>query len=318
MSYNRFKIDTSRGMIVFLLIFPFYVNAQKGIAITIDDVPNTKNYIRNNKQNILFQNLDSLNVPYTIFVNEGLLYKNGSIEDNLDLLTQWCSDEQVTVGNHTYSHSRYSDVGLEKFTSDILKGQEHIFKYMKDSIRFFRFPYNDLGKDSLQHTQINQVLDSLKYYSTPFTVESSDWMFNAVYLHYLDQEDTVKANEIGNLYVMKTIELLHFYDSLSLNQYKRSTHQIYLCHDNALNQKYLPRIIELFKKNSYKIISLQEALTDPVFKQKDIYYKKWGISCFYRWMSTQKDRYQWMKLEPDFSEIETEFEKITKHNKKYK
>lgn len=312
------KLFSSKGLILFLLFSPFFVTAQKGIAITIDDIPNTKNYVRNNKQNILFQNLDSLNVPYTIFVNEGLLFKNGGFEDNMELLKQWCSDEQVTIGNHTFSHSRYSDVGLEKFTSDILRGQERIEEYMNDSIRFFRFPYNDLGKDSLQHSQINQVLDSLNYYSTPFTIESSDWMFNAVYLHYLDQGDTIKANEIGNQYVTKTIELLHFYDSLSLNQYQRSTHQIYLCHDNVLNQKYLPRIIELFKKNNCEIISLQEALTDPVFKQKDIYYKKWGISWFYRWMSTQNERYQWMKIEPDFSEIETEFEKITKHNKKYK
>lgn len=315
MSYSCLKIYSIVGVILIFLLFPFSTIAQKGIAITIDDVPNTKNYVRNKNQNILFQSLDSLNVPYTIFVNEGLIQNNGEFEENLNLLTQWCTHELVTVGNHTYSHSRYSDVGLSDFTSDILEGQSHINKYMRDSIRYFRFPYNDLGKDSLQHAKIIQTLDSLSYFSTPFTIESSDWMFNAVYLHYLDQGDTIKANEIGNLYVTKTMDLLHFYDSLANVQYQRSVHQIYLCHDNALNQKYLPVIIELFKKNDSEIISLEQALTDPMYKQRDTYNKKWGISWFYRWMPTQQERYHWMKLEPDFSEIETEFEKLSKPNK---
>jgi len=300
---------------ILLVFLAISCHAQKGIAITIDDVPNTKNYIRNNNQNVLFEKLDTLNVPYTIFVNEGLLYKNGSLENNLSLLKQWCADERVTVGNHTFSHGRYSELDIGPFVMDIIKGQIHIGKYMGDSIRYFRFPYNDLGKDSIQHTRVNKALDSLNYNVTPFTIESSDWMFNAVYLHYLDQGDTAKANSVGNQYVSKTIELLHFYESLSSNQHQRSVHQIYLCHDNALNQMYLPIIIQHLKKNDYQIISLQQVLTDPIYNQKDNYHKKWGISWFYRWMSTKEERYHWMTLEPDFSEIETEFEKITKHNK---
>ncbi len=75
----------------------------------------------------------------------------------------------------------------------------------------FRFPYNDLGIDSLQHAKIDSVLAMKNYVSSPFTVESSDWMFNYIYEYYLSQSNFKKAKEIGELYVSKTIDYIHFF-----------------------------------------------------------------------------------------------------------
>jgi len=295
-----------------------YDENQLNIAITIDDVPNTRNYLSNNFHSGLLSQLDSLNIPVTIFINEGLLYKTDSINKNIDLLEKWSKRDYVTLGNHTFSHSRYSEVGYDQFVIDIEKGEillkEFSYKFHKPLIHF-RFPYNDLGIDSLQHLKIDSILKVKNYKSSPFTIESSDWMFNYIYEYYLSQSKSEKAKDIGQLYVSKTIDYIHFFDSLSNEKYGRSINQIYLCHDNTLNADYLNEIILELKKNEFTFISIDEALTDSVYQQENNYYKKWGISWLYRWMPTQSERFKWMYLEPDISSIELLYQNLSKKNK---
>lgn len=286
---------------------------QKSIAITIDDVPNTTKYQKDNFNPLLLNVLDSIKVPFTIFINEDKIYKTEWLDKNKELLETWVKNEHAIIGNHTYSHSRYSEVGFESFVKDIEKGESltklYAAKYNKE-LKYFRFPFNDMGNDSLQHIQIRQYLKSIKYTIAPFTVESSDWMFDTVYKFYLDNEETEKAKSIGEQYVDKTIELLNFYEKMAVSLYKRPVQHIYLCHDNAINANYLAEIISRLKQADYKIVSFEASLKDPIYKQKDTYYKKWGISWLYRYMDTQEERVKWMKREPGLSEIEKVYNKI--------
>lgn len=285
---------------------------QKSIAITIDDVPNISKY-KNNQPLLLINLLDSLKIPFTIFVNEGKIYKTKQHHRNKKVLQKWIRNPQATVGNHTYNHTRYSEVGLKNFIQDIEQGENLTKKYATASsktIKYFRFPFNDLGKDSIQHLKIKNYLKSKNYLITPFTAESSDWMFDKVYQYYLNQGDTEKAKIIGEQYVNKTIELIKFYDNMANTIYGRSINHIYLCHDNMINSHYLGQIITLLKQENYNIISLEESLKDPIYKQKNEYYKKWGISWLYRWMDTQSERIKWMKKEPSLLEIENTHKKL--------
>ncbi len=288
---------------------------QKTISITIDDVPNTANYEKDHFRPILLNILDSLKIPFTIFINEDKIYKTAWLDKNKELLETWVKNEHAIIANHTYSHSRYSEVGFESFIKDIEKGDSltkvYASKYNK-VVKYFRFPFNDMGNDSLQHIQIREYLKSKKYTIAPFTVESSDWMFDTVYQYYLSAGDTVKAKAIGQQYVDKTIELLNFYEKIAIEIYQRPIKHIYLCHDNAINADYLAEIISRLKQADYSIVSFEESLKDPIYKQKDTYYKKWGISWLYRYMDTQEERVKWMKLEPDISKIETLYNQINK------
>ena len=254
---------------------------QKSISITIDDVPNTTKYQKDNFSPILLHVLDSLKVPFTIFINEDKLYKTELLDKNKALLRKWIENDQVIIGNHTYSHSRYSEVGFNNFVKDIEQGEVLTKQYasmFNKEIKYFRFPFNDMGKDSIQHLQIKEYLKSKNYTIAPFTVESSDWMFDAVYQHYLEKGETEKARAIGKQYVNQTIELINHFEAMSETIYNRPIKHIYLCLDNAINAKYLMEIITKLREVNYKIVPFEKSLTDPIYEQKDRYYKKWGIS----------------------------------------
>ena len=308
-----------------LLIFLFSLNAaafiygQSSVAITIDDIPNTIKYQQDNYQSKLLTKLDSLNVPVLIFINEGKIYDNEKVSKNVELLEKWISKNYITVGTHTFSHSRYSDVGIDSFKIDIEKGKtisrKLAQKYGKQ-IKYFRFPYNDLGKDSAQHAEIAEYLASQNYISTPFTIESADWVYNYIYQYYLDKNDLAKANVIAKEYILKTLEYFNYIDSIALKNYGRKIKQIYLCHDNSINADYLPTLLNEMKKKNYSFISIDEALRDDVYKQKDLYNKKWGISWVYRWMKNQKDVSKLVNDEPDTNIIYFLYQQILEDQKK--
>jgi len=306
------------NIVVLFLLVCQVVFSQKRVAITIDDVPNTSLYEKENYSSALLKKLDSLFIPVAIFINEGHIYKGGSIHKNVELLTKWSKREYITLGNHTFDHSRYSITPIDSFAIQVNKGEyisRELSKKYNKPLQYFRFPYNDLGKDSLQQVKIKSFLNEKHYQITPFTIESVDWMYNYVYKYYLKKGKYSIAKKIGLQYVNKTLEFFEFFESLSQNEYGREINQIYLCHDNKLNADFLPILVNELKRNTYQFISLDEALTDDIYKQSNQYYKKWGVSWFYRWKTSQKARVAIMKQEPSTKMITELYEKIAQESK---
>ncbi|MEQ8241653.1 MAG: polysaccharide deacetylase family protein [Cyclobacteriaceae bacterium] len=304
-------------LIATLTILSEWAVSQKKVAITIDDVPNSTLFMRDNYQSVLLEKLDSLHVPISIFINENLIYKTDALAENFSLLNDWAKKDYITLGNHSMNHARYSKTDFDSFTDEIMTGEaitRQLARKYDKPLKYFRFPYNDLGQDAVQHRQIKHFLAEKNYIIAPFTIESADWMYNAVYKHYLQNNDFTQAKAIGNLYLTKTLEAFDFFEGLSKDTYKRDINHIYLCHDNRLNADMLPQLILELKNRGYEIISLEEALTDTVYQQKDLYEEKWGISWMYRWMETQDERYRYMKEEPSTEKITRHYNKILKKN----
>lgn len=309
----KFNIRTT--VLFFSVFFSVQLYAQKQVAITIDDIPNTKRFQKDGFQSLLLKKLDSLRLPIAIFINEGKIYETDSVSINFRLLENWVKRSYITLGNHSFSHLRYSDAGLMVFANDIDKGEaitKELAKKYSKPLKHFRFPFNDLGKDTLQHKEIENYLIQKGYRITPYTVESEDWAYSTVYEYYLAKNDIANAKSTGEKYVRKTIEFFEFFEEQATQQYKRPIRQIYLCHDNALNAEYLPKIVKLLKAKGYTFVSLDEALQDSVYQQQDNYYKKWGVSWLYRWTKSQKEATAIMRKEPNNNEIERLYKEITK------
>ena len=294
-------------------------NCQKMVSITIDDVPNTRRFEKDGFQSVLMQKLDSLEIPIAIFINEARVYSTDSITRNFGLLNDWAQKEYTTLGNHSFSHARYSITGVDAYASEIINGEaitRQLAKKYNKSLQYFRFPFNDLGEDTVQHVQVRNFLKDNGYTITPYTVESVDWMFNFVYEDFLDKGEVEKAKETGEEYLRTTLAYFEFFEDLAFKDYQRTVNQIYLCHDTKLNADYFPQLINELKKRGYEFISLGEALTDKVYQQKENYYKKWGASWLYRWQATHEVQGGNMRKEPSTESITTLYNEILERKDK--
>ncbi len=280
--------------------------AQKRVAFTIDDVP-TPSTSPVEISNRFLSKIDSMGIPATIFINE----ERVRVDKHQKTLEAWLKHPLITPGNHTFNHPRYSITPFDQFIQEVKDGERLTRplaeKYNKE-LKHFRFPFNDLGKDSAQHILIENALHELNYQISPFTVESSDWMFNALYTRHIKKGELEKAKAIGEQYVNATMDYFDHFEELSQEMFNRDIAQIYLCHDNLLNLHYAPEIITQLKARGYEIISMDEALEDEVYALPTFYYKKYGVSWFYRWMQDSDLIDQYMRAEPDLSDAYKAYE----------
>ncbi|WP_090386468.1 polysaccharide deacetylase family protein [Dyadobacter sp. SG02] len=296
-----------------------YAYAQeRSVAITIDDVPNVHLYAADGNSSGLLKRLDSLNLPVAIFINEGHLKQNTAFELNKKLLESWISRPYITAGNHSYSHPNYGEIGFDAFRDEVLKGEELTRKMTEKAgkkLSYFRFPFNGMGKDSAEQVRMTQFLTEHHYVSTPFTVESEDWLYTQLYEKALKEGKKEEAQAIGNRYVEHSLRLFGYFEGVISKSIGKSVRQIYLCHDNRLNTDYLPVLVQKLKEQNYKFISLADALSDPAYSLPLYYYGNFGFSWVYRWMKDVDKRRSLMRAEPVDMETQNAYEALTKGKK---
>lgn len=291
---------------------------ERSVAITIDDVPNVHLYSADRNSSGLLKKLDSLNLPVAIFINEGHLKQNQAFEQNKELLQSWISKPYITVGNHSYSHPNYGEIGFDAFKDDVLKGEElsrKMAEHAGKKLEYFRFPFNGMGKDSAEQARMHHFLAEHHYFSTPFTVESEDWLFTQLYEKALREGKLEEAKAIGNRYVDLSLKLFDHFDKVALQVTGKPVRQIYLCHDNRLNTDYLPALVQKLKEKQYRMIGLEEAMADPAYQSPLYYHGNWGFSWLYRWVKDAEQRRSLMRTEPSDKEAQEAYEALTKSKK---
>lgn len=241
-------------------------------------------------------------IPVCIFINESRLIKEGETDARIRILRQWLSNPLITPGNHTYSHPNYANMEASAFQDEIIKGEVITKKLLEgtgQTLQYFRFPFNALGRDSITKAVMQDFLKTKNYTSTPFTIESSDYLFNTLYQQALDKNDKTRAKAIADAYINYTITVFEYFEMLSQQLYQRQVPQIFLGHVNAIHADCLLTLIEQLRKKGYTFIDLATALKDNVYKQQDYYAGPYGFSWFYRWETDTQTRKKLLQSQPD-------------------
>lgn len=288
-------------------------SAQKKVSITIDDVPNASLYASEGFRSRLLHEIDSMKLPVAIFINEVRIFDVDEADKSLNLFDAWIGSSNVTIGNHGYQHRMYSSEGIDSFKIDVLQGEaitKPLARRYDKGENYYRFPYNDLGKDAAEHKLAADFLHSRGYTITPFTVHSDDWLVTQLYEYYKSHGRLKDAQRIGQAFVEFTLKNFEYIESITDRKEGRNVSQIYLMHDNLLNADYLHVLLAALKKRGYSLITLDEAMRDPVYKQRDYYDKRHGISWVYRWIQDEQQRMQLMRAAPDSDVFEKELSKV--------
>ncbi len=303
-----------RIVVIFLLVYGAALGQKKEVAITIDDVPNVLLNERYHHHSLLLERIDSLSIPVAIFINEHNIQKSAFQKENLEILTSWIKNKNITSGNHSFSHINYADTSFQAYQLEILKGEtltRSILESLGKKLEYFRFPYNSLGKDQQAHERIAQYLASRGYTIAPFTIESEDWMYNALYEDALKKNNHTLARQIWLEYVSFTLKLFEYFEQLSALRFGRNIKEIYLCHDNALNTDYLPQLVHKLAIRGYSFIEFHDAVQDKAYLLSDTYPGRAGFSWVYRWEPDPAKRKAMMVSEPGNPWLYNEYKRLT-------
>jgi len=246
------------------------------------------------------------------FVNEVKVNVTNERDARSHILRDWLQ-AGMELGNHTYSHSALSDVGVNKYEDDFIRGTPITSAEMKaagESERYFRYPYLDTGKDKSERDAVVAFYTSRGFINAPVTVQNQDWMFNAAYSDAVAKHDTSAQQHIVDTYLQHTRDVLAHAEDLSRQSFGREIAQVMLLHADALNADHLDEVLSVFEERGYRFIPLQAALQDHAYDTRDEYVGADGISWLDRWQIALGRNFHPSEPEPP-KWVQDEYRRIT-------
>lgn len=294
---------------LFFLLFFFLQNIiaqNKNICVTIDDLPvvsygmNDSTFQRKLMDGII-NSLKKHDIPAIGFVNERKLYTNDSINKfQVSLLEKW-ADNNLELGNHTFSHPDYNKVAFADFTKDVLKGElvtKQILAERNKSLKYFRHPFLHIGNTKEKYNSLTNFLKSINYTTAPVTIDNEDYIFAVAYKRAKEKSDSVLAAKIGSDYINYMESKLHYFENQSQKIFGKNINHILLMHASWLNSDYIDSLAIMLKKNNYNFISMDETLRDELYQTEITKFGNWGISWLDIWALSQGKKGDFFKDEP--------------------
>ena len=269
------------SLIAALTLAPVCLGAQtssaRKVAITIDDCPvvNEMTDLGNFQRitNGLIGSFQVEKVPVTTFINERQLNVPGQRDARVAGVEQWLT-AGFELGNHTYSHLSASNVSVDQFQDDVVKG-EVITRAMLEKrglqLVWLRYPYLHSGATAESHQAIVDFLERRKYRVAPVTVDYADYTFAGAYTRELRRGNIEVAEKIKLAYLDQIDVGFAYAERSSMELFGREIAQILLIHCNELNSVTLRESIARMRKRGYAFIPLDEAMQDEAYQRPDTF-----------------------------------------------
>jgi len=251
--------------------------ATKEIAITIDDVPlNGQRFDLSRLQTMtdkLLSGIKANRIPVIGFVNESLLYVPGETDARIALLKAW-SEAGVELGNHTFAHLGLKDTPLAEYEDDFVRGEavtRIVMKQRGSKPRYFRHPFLQMGPTKEVEQSFERFIAERGYRIAPVTIDIMDWMFRVAYAQARTQSDAEQMKKVSMEYLKFADIKLEFCERVSNTLFGRPIKHILLLHANELNADNFDALVKVINDRGYRFVTLDEALTDPVYQFPDQY-----------------------------------------------
>lgn len=279
---------TAPGSLLCLLLsaVQLLASGQRKIAITIDDLPYADggcdlSQVISNTETLLAP-IRINKVPVVGFVI-GERCQDLTAEDRRSILELWVQ-AGAELGNHTWTHPDLNTVSLDTYEAEILRTDGDLRRLLGSvTLRYFRAPYLHDGSDAATKQQLAAFLHAHGYEEAPVTLDNNDWTFASAYSHALKSGNSTQIKGVEAAYIPYMRSNVEFFEKRSVQLFGREIAQVLLIHASRLNAKMMPELLAMYRLRGYQFVSLQEAMSDPVYGTSDGYMGRKGLSWIHRW-----------------------------------
>lgn len=273
------SLISRRSLSLSLASCGLFAKSERQVAITIDDIPrggdkaNGRDFA--SVSTMTRQIVEGLaGAPAIAFANPGRA-REMSVEEFQKILAIW-SKGGVELGNHTNTHPDFHRTAPADYFADI-QAAETSLQPARGGRRslYFRHPYLRTGVTKESREALRRFLNEQKYIVAPINVDTADYMFALVYQR--------EGKAVLEQYVSYLETVFAFFEKRSTEVLGREIAQTLLIHANQLNADAMPQMLSMLRRRGYKIVSLTEALKDPLYQTKEDYMESGGISWIHRW-----------------------------------
>lgn len=251
----------------FLLLGFAELSAAQQLAITIDDLPQngglppgvTRAEITGNTLAVLKKR----HVPPVYgFINAKKL--EGS-PDGAEALKLWAAAEPV--GNHTYTHMDLEQNPPEAFERDIEQNEPALeLLAPKGDWHWLRYPYLHEGDTVEKRRAVRDYLTAHGYKIAQVTLDWEDYLWNGAYARCLAKNDAKSIAWLRSSYLSTASAYLDLGREQAKLLFGHDINYVLLMHLGAFSSTILPDALDLLKKKGFKLVTLEEAQSDPAYQ----------------------------------------------------
>ena len=255
-------------LLVFVLAsFPATCAAQK-LAITIDDLPQNGGLppgvtrVGITKGTVAV--LKKRHVPPVYgFINAKKI--EGS-PDGAEALKIWAAAEPV--GNHTYTHMDLEENSAEAFERDIEEDEPalELLAPAGGDWHWLRYPYLHEGETLEKRHAVRDYLKAHGYKIAQVTLDWQDYMWNGAYARCVAKNDAKSIEWLRSSYLSTASAYLDFGREQAKLIFGHDINYVLLMHLGAFSSAIMPDALDLLKKKGFKLVSLEEAESDPAYQ----------------------------------------------------
>lgn len=230
-----------------------------GLAITIDDFGLDDDPLHTGQERDLRirRALDAFSIKGAGFVSG----RNAVTENGPRVLKAW-SDEGHLIGNHTFSHNKYTGDDLQAYWEDILKA-EAVLELYPAYRKLFRFPYLNEGKTVEARDAMRRLLNNNGYRNGHVTIDTSDWLYNSRLVARLEADPKADLAPYRQAYLDHMWQKATQYDELARKVFGRPIDHTLLIHHNLINGLFLGDLLEMFEKRGWRLVDAAPTFDQP-------------------------------------------------------
>jgi peptidoglycan/xylan/chitin deacetylase (PgdA/CDA1 family) len=227
---------------------------ERVVAVTVDDLPwvGPREGTIGERLRDLAAQLTSREVPAYGFVTGG--------KPGLAHVRAW-TDAGLRLGNHSYSHERFSQRSLEEMLADFARCDDVVKETLGVDIsrEWLRYPFLDHGHTPQKVRGMAPALRGRKGIAH-VSLDTADYLIARAYPRAKDR-DAVAA-----IYVEHVLDCAAHFESLSRRLYGREIPLVLLMHANQLNAERAGEVLDALAARGYRFASLDEVCRDAVYE----------------------------------------------------
>ncbi len=239
------------------------------MAITVDDLPGggpeVGGYTHARIVREIIATLQAHHVKHAVgFVVGSMLEGQPERRAALDAWVQ----AGYEVGNHTFSHDKIEELGLDGYMKDILANRElvdELAKRVGQHREFFRFPYLEEGRTEHERKTLARFLAAQHYTVARVSVCFNDTDWADPYLRCLQKGDDSALQTLRQSYLDNAMAYLKWSVVAAREVFGHSIPQVLLVHPNVPAAQNLDALLTAYEQAGVRFVSLEEALTEPAY-----------------------------------------------------
>lgn len=222
------------------------------------------------------------------FVNAKKLEGNA---DGAEALKIWAAAEPVA--NHTYGHLDLNANPAEAFEREIDENEPALeLLAAKDANwHWLRYPYLREGDTQEKRRAVRAYLQAHGYRVAQVTIDWEDYMWNSAYARCSEKNDAKSIAWLRSSYLQLESAYLDTDRDLAKLVYGHDINHVLLLHLGAFSSTILPDAFDLLQKKGFKMVTLEEAESDPAYEGDPDIGSQYGGTLTELWIEAKKIKF---------------------------